>query len=330
MPELTLGYAEQSTTIDGLVPWYGDAGNTFMFQFSADSGIISSVTINGQTPSDGVVTETTKGCVKVNPNLLADNAYHVITVKAENGEFTVVIKRGTPSDIPTPAVTTSQDGNITTTIPEGDITTPSEGEVTEPNIDSDITTPVIEETTKNTEDDVTTPAIEGDTTTPFVEPDTTTPVVTTPEVTTPEYVTPAVTTPEYTTPAVTTPQAGGNVTTGVGNTTTATPTTKASVVNVSVGKTKVKKVTKKLAAKKAKISLKSISGAKYQVKVSTVNSFKAKKTVTKNVTKATFTVNSSKIKGKKVLYVKARAYKVVNGTTYYGNWSKVKKVKIKK
>ena len=88
---------------------------------------------------------------------------------------------------------------------------------------------------------------------------------------------------------------------------------------------------KTLASKKAKITLKKISGAKYQVKVSTTKKFKKKNTVTKKkVKKAKFTIKSKKIANKKVLYVKARAYKVVNGKTYYGKWSKVKKVKIKK
>lgn len=118
------------------------------------------------------------------------------------------------------------------------------------------------------------------------------------------------------------------------STTTVIPTTtkesETTAGNISVGKTKVKKVTKKLLSKKAKISLKRISGAQYQVKVSATKKFKAKDTITKKVTKATLTINNKKIKSKKVLYVKARAYRVVDGKTYYGNWSKVKRVKVKK
>ena len=118
------------------------------------------------------------------------------------------------------------------------------------------------------------------------------------------------------------------------STTTVIPTTtkesETTAGNISVGKTKVKKVTKKLLSKKAKISLKRISGAQYQVKVSATKKFKAKDTITKKVTKATLTINNKKIKNKKVLYVKARAYRVVDGKTYYGNWSKVKRVKVKK
>lgn len=47
-------------------------------------------------------------------------------------------------------------------------------------------------------------------------------------------------------------------------------------------------------------------------------------TLNKKVKKAEFTVSSRKMKGKSVLYVKARAYKVVDGKIYYGKWSKVK------
>lgn len=115
--------------------------------------------------------------------------------------------------------------------------------------------------------------------------------------------------------------------TTVAGTTTVTTTT--SGAKVSVGKTKVKKVTKKLASGKAKIKLKKIRGAKYQVKVAAVKKFKKKNTVTKKVTKAVFTIKSKKIKGKKILYIKARAYKVVNKKTYFGKWSKVKRVKMK-
>lgn len=100
---------------------------------------------------------------------------------------------------------------------------------------------------------------------------------------------------------------------------------------VKVGKTKVKKVVKKRASKKVKITLKKIKGANgYQVKVSTNKKFKKSKTVTRIVKKAKFTIKSKKIKGAKKLYIKARAYKKVNGTKKYGKWSKKKNVKVKK
>ena len=107
-------------------------------------------------------------------------------------------------------------------------------------------------------------------------------------------------------------------------------TTTSGTANVSVGKTKVNKVTKKYISKKVMIKLKKISGAKYQVKISMTKKFKKKNTITKKVTKATFTIKNKRIQKKKVLYVKARAYKVLDGETYFCYWSNVKKVIIKK
>lgn len=108
------------------------------------------------------------------------------------------------------------------------------------------------------------------------------------------------------------------------------PTTKTSaVVKVSIPKAKVKKVTKKKASTKTKISLKKIRGVRYEVKVSITKKFKKKNTVTRNVKKAVLIITGKKFKNRKVLYVKARAYRVVNGNTYYGKWSNTKKVKAK-
>ena len=100
---------------------------------------------------------------------------------------------------------------------------------------------------------------------------------------------------------------------------TPTPTPKVK----KPGKTKVKKAAKK-SAKKIKITLKKVKGAKgYQVKV-----YKGKKTYVKKLVKKTkFTLKSKKFKGKKKLYVKARAYKLNVKTKVYGKWCKGKKVK---
>ena len=46
------------------------------------------------------------------------------------------------------------------------------------------------------------------------------------------------------------------------------------------------------------------------------------------VKKTTKTV--TKLKKKKTYYAKVRAYKMVNGKTYYSKWSTVKKVKVRK
>ncbi len=115
-----------------------------------------------------------------------------------------------------------------------------------------------------------------------------------------------------------------------GNNTTVTTTKETTKADVSVGKTKVRKASKKFISKKILIKLKKIGGSKYQVKISTTKRFKKKKTLTKKVTKATFTIKNKRIQKKKVLYVKARAYKVLDGETYFGKWSNVKKVIIKK
>lgn len=94
---------------------------------------------------------------------------------------------------------------------------------------------------------------------------------------------------------------------------------------VSVGNTKVSKV-KRTGKTKAKITLKKVKGAKgYVVKYSTTKKFGKKTTITKKVKKATFTIK--KLKAAKKYYVKVRAYKVVSSKTYYGKWSKAKKVK---
>jgi hypothetical protein len=101
------------------------------------------------------------------------------------------------------------------------------------------------------------------------------------------------------------------------------------------GKAKIKKITvKKKVSKKVKLSLKKIGGAKgYQVAIykTKKNALKNKKAIVKKfVKKTSVTVISKKLKNKKTLYVKVRAYKLNGKKKIYGKWSKVKKVKIKK
>lgn len=99
--------------------------------------------------------------------------------------------------------------------------------------------------------------------------------------------------------------------------------------NEKVGKTKVK-TAKKKSAKAVQISLKKIQAANgYRVKVSSTKKFKKAKTVTKDVKKVKFKISSKKFKNKKKLYVKARAYKVVDGEKVFGKWSKIKTIKSK-
>lgn len=78
---------------------------------------------------------------------------------------------------------------------------------------------------------------------------------------------------------------------------------------------------------KAKISVKKMSNVRgYQYKYSVSKKFT--KSTVKNSTKTSLT--TKKLKKKQTCYAKVRAYKLVNGFRIYGNWSKVKSVKIKK
>ena len=133
---------------------------------------------------------------------------------------------------------------------------------------------------------------------------------------------------EQTTVNETTPAAENSTTVATKNETTTAK--EATTENVAIEKTKINKVTKKLASKKAVIKLKKVNGAKYQVMISMTKKFNKKKTITRKVNKATFTVKNKILQKKKVLYVKARAYKVLNGKIYYSKWSNVKNVVIKK
>ena len=95
---------------------------------------------------------------------------------------------------------------------------------------------------------------------------------------------------------------------------------------VKVPKVKIKKATKKISAKKLKVTLKTAKGVKgYQVMISTSKKFKKAKV--KNYKKAKFTIK--KLKANKKYFIRVRAYKVVNGEVYYGKWSN-RKVKLKK
>ena len=109
-------------------------------------------------------------------------------------------------------------------------------------------------------------------------------------------------------------------------------TTEASEIKVKVAKARVKEAVKKKSAKKVKISLKKLKGVrKYQIQISKAKTFNKKNIlVKKNVNKVKFTIKYNKFKNKKKLYVRARAIKVVNGKTYYGKWSKKKRIKLTK
>lgn len=121
--------------------------------------------------------------------------------------------------------------------------------------------------------------------------------------------------------------------------TTAAPTTKAPTTTANSsnndttvktpGRTAVKKTVRTKNNKRIKITLRKIKSAtRYQIKCSTTRKFLKKNTKTITTKKL---VKTMKVRWtKKVCYVKARAYKVVNGERLYGKWSKIKKVKVNK
>ena len=116
---------------------------------------------------------------------------------------------------------------------------------------------------------------------------------------------------------------------------TAVTTTTSGTVKAP-GKAKIKKIyKKKKSAKKLKVKLKKTTGANgYQVAVykSKKKAKKNKKALVKKYTKKLkVTIKSKKLKKKKKLYVRARAY-VLDGTgkKVFGKWSAIKKAKIKR
>lgn len=84
---------------------------------------------------------------------------------------------------------------------------------------------------------------------------------------------------------------------------------------------------KNLKGKKLKVSFKKVSNATgYQISYSTSKKFK--KATTKKTKKTSYTLK--KLKKEKKYYVRVRAYRTVNGNTYYGSYSAVRCVKVKK
>ena len=104
-------------------------------------------------------------------------------------------------------------------------------------------------------------------------------------------------------------------------TTTAKPTTSKNTSKLA--KTKLITTSKKNNSKKISISFKKVKGAKkYTVQISATKNFK-KVLVKKTVKKTKVSITSSKVKKKKVLYVRVKAVGAAK-------WSKPKKVRIKK
>ena len=106
----------------------------------------------------------------------------------------------------------------------------------------------------------------------------------------------------------------------------------AKAVKVSKAKIKSAKITKKASVKKLIITFKKINNISgYQVKLSSSKKFAKKATMTKLVKKNKksyiFKVSSKNLAKAKKLYVKARAYRIVDNKRIYGKWTKKKVVK---
>ena len=125
--------------------------------------------------------------------------------------------------------------------------------------------------------------------------------------------------------------------TGTDTSTAVTSSKNDTTTNVVIpGKTKIKKIyKKKKSAKKLKLKLKKVKGAKgYQIAV-----YKSKKKAKKNKKalvkkfvkyKKKIVIKSKKLKKKKKLYVRARAYVLdADKVKVFGKWSPIKKAKIK-
>lgn len=148
------------------------------------------------------------------------------------------------------------------------------------------------------------------------------------------FITPSSESGETTTNALATENSGSQIIIdAAGNDNAVTKATESTVntdsnttTNVSVKRAVVKKAKINKKAKKISIKLKKVKGAAgYQIKVSTAKKFKKRKTKTLNIKKVKATVK--KINTGKKYYIKARAFKKVNGIKVYGKWSKVKRCK---
>ena len=106
-------------------------------------------------------------------------------------------------------------------------------------------------------------------------------------------------------------------------------TSQATKVNKTVKPKKVQKLTAKN-IKKKRINLKwrkVIKANGYQIQYSLDRKFKKSKK-TKNINKISYTIK--KLKNKKTYYIRVRAYAINRGKKVYGNWSNIKKIKVKK
>ena len=132
---------------------------------------------------------------------------------------------------------------------------------------------------------------------------------------------------ESTTNKTTLPSEEKTTTNNVVTTTGNGVTTTSKVVVSRPGKVSVKKVVRSKNNRNIKINIKKVKGVTgYQIKYSTNKKLKKAKTVTTKSVKKTL----KKLK-KKTYYIQVRAYVVKSGNVKVtGNWSKIKKVKVRK
>ena len=98
-----------------------------------------------------------------------------------------------------------------------------------------------------------------------------------------------------------------------------------AIRSVQSVKTKISKI-KNTKSKKIKMKLSGMSGCDgYQIQYGIKKNFKGAKTITKKSNSVTI----KKLKFKKTYYIRARVYKKISGSKYYGEWSGRKTIKIR-
>lgn len=266
-------------------------GNPFYFIFKQGG---FNATITGPDLST-VITKNCPGAeIPLKASELKEDGYYTIDADINGNTVKIALKKGDGAPEPTTEAPTTEK-KTTTAAP-----TTAAPTTTQPTTGGTETTAATPTTEPTTSGEVTTTA----------KPTTVAP--------TSEKETSVTTKPETTTPKVTS-----------NNVMKETTTDKVSSTSIRLGRTKVKKAVKRNKAVKAKISLKKVKSATgYVVKVSTSKKFKGKKTITKTFKRNVF--KFKKLKKNKKYYVKARAVKVVGKTKYYGKWSNVKKIRIKR
>ncbi|WP_370748909.1 hypothetical protein [Eubacterium sp.] len=223
-----------------------------------------------------------------------------------------------------PEETTTTEAQTTENI----VTTPEV--TTEETVTTEAPTTTVEQTTeKETTENVTT----------VTEPTTTVETTESPQTTTENEVEPTTSNMEQITSnneTVTTDNIDTTIETNTNKVVTTTNTLTTSKTTKVTKPAKVKKLktyTKKRKAVKVKLTFRKVKGVKrYKVVVLYKKAAKKHKRtlITKTIKTNRYIIKSRKLKNKKYLYVKVRAYIKHNGKIVYGKWSNIRRVKIKK